>query len=164
MPVSEQAFLFRGDLAETAWSHQRKPKWAFVWDVTFAPCYWREMVRALVSRSFTRNRCWETFPCSWQGTNKGPPSRSAPPCSHPCAPTAAPAALPAATGTELWAESARLVEHCQPQVLRRWKGCTACDWGWNKNWIALNPIVVPLQSDRLLFIPDSFSLIWGLDK
>lgn len=74
-PVSEWAFLFRGELAETAWSHQHKPKRAFVWDVTFTPCYSWEMVTALISRSFTRNQCWETFPCSWwasRGTIKDP--------------------------------------------------------------------------------------------
>lgn len=111
MPVSERAFLFRGELAETAWSHQHKPKWAFMWDVTFTPCYSWEMVTALISRSFSRNQCWETLPWSWWApsrTIKDPhlalPLQQPPVCLHSCSCSAASAhqALPAAYGTELW--------------------------------------------------------------
>lgn len=89
--------FFWGHLAETAWSHQHKPKWAYGWNVTFTRCWSWDMVIVLISRSFTRSHCWESFRCSWwspRGTNKLCPIFLSHACGHTSASAASPLHLP----------------------------------------------------------------------
>lgn len=137
------------------------------------------MVIALISRSFTRNRCWESFHCHWRsrgGTNKLPPIFLSHTRRHLCAPTASPLDPPGSTShppCELslakrlcfsMLHSKSEYTHGNTQVSCYLKLHMGCNLDWNKNYIALKHIFLLLLFDRLLFISDFFPWFWDEDN